>query len=314
MIGAGGGRALAQSADPHFFAESRVIVGDWTFVPIYHIDAQQTAVVNGLFVYADESTRTGNNLSAVWYKKGATGWSASSWMTLDLQEAIKSVRIEENIQNDLWEEFFAGPFEGEPESPKEFSDGVLVGDPAEGIVTSVLDPQPLLSFLVTVGYAAANVPVIGEESCDREEILNNIALRLSEDIALGDDTIASLPTELCAGPPRGPRPPKPPRPATAPPWSVIPINGPLPGTGWVTGDWPTTGTPTRPDWYCFRTVGGQSCFCSRLQRWGRWETRNGTVRWREVFETESCNANLAATCPAGGPPPANAGCSSRYGG
>jgi len=67
MIGAGGGHALAQSADPHFFAESRDIVGDWTFVPIYHIDAQQTAVVNGLFVYADESTRTGNNLSAVWY-------------------------------------------------------------------------------------------------------------------------------------------------------------------------------------------------------------------------------------------------------
>jgi hypothetical protein len=234
-------------------------------------------------------------------------------VTLDLQEAVKSVKIAENIQNDLWEEFFAGPFEGEPESPKEFSDGVLVGDPVEGIVTSVLDPQPLLSFLVTVGYAAANVPVIGEASCDREQVLNNIASRLSEDIAAGDETIASFPTDLCLlATTTGPLPVRPPRPATAPPWSTIPRDGPLPGI-WTPGGWPVT-----PPYNC-RTVtvsGGaaNNCICSRAQIHGRWETRNGRITWRLVTERETCTDPARTTpCPGPtGPPDAQMSCSSTF--
>lgn len=306
------GLTHAQDIQEHFFGDSRLIVGDWTFVPIYSLNESFSVVVNGLFVYADEASRTGENLSAVWYSRSAGEWSASSWQTTDLEEAIKSITIAANIQNGLWEYFFNGPFTGTPESPKPFSSGVLEGDPVDPVVSGQPDPQPILEFLVSVGYAAANVPVIGDAGCDQVALLDDLALSLQNDVANGDDTVASIPTELCAGPPRGPRPVRPPKPATAPPWTDISLYGPLPGPGWVPGGWPTRGTPPVADWWCFRTAGGNSCFCSRVQQWGRWETKNGSVRWHVVYETESCNANEAATCPAGGPPPANATCSSRY--
>lgn len=305
--------AGAQSSIPHQFAESRIIVGDWTFVPIYYEDASQDQVVDGLFAYADELSRTGSNLSAVWYDKRADGWYASSWETVDLQEAIKSVVIEENIQNRLWEDFVGSPFEGVPESPKGFANGVLVGDPAEAAVSNSADPLPIVDFLVTVGYAAADVPVIGDQGCNKEAILSDLAVLAREFITAGDLAIASLPVELCAARPRGTRPTPPtPVPATAPAWSTIPRDGPLPGTGWTPGPWPTTGTPAQPAWYCFASAGGSSCFCSR-ERWhGRYETRGGRVRWHLVLERESCNTVGATACPSGGPPPAGNSCDSTF--
>lgn len=315
------GAANAQSSVPHHFADSRVVVDDWTFVPIYYEDANQAKLVDGLFAYADEATRTGNNLSAVWYDKQASGWYASSWETVDLQEAIKSVSIEENIQNGLWEDFIGSPFQGVPENPKGFSGGVLVGDPVEAAVITAPDPEPLVDFLVTVGYAAADIPVIGNQACNQQAILEDLALRATGDIAAGDDSITYIPSDLCARGPIGPRPPRPPRPGNAPPWSP-------PGTvptapAWTPGGWPTTGTPPTPAWSC-RTVivggGAHNCICSRRQRWGRWETRNGifgpVIRWHVIVETETC-ADPARTTPcppAGGPPDAAMGCTSSYSG
>lgn len=306
LIGVSSGLAAAQNADPHFFAESRIIVGDWTFVPIFHTDVQQVMVVDGLFVYADEATRTGNNLSAVWYDKEPDGWYASSWETVDLQEAIKSVTIAENIQNTLWDEFMSPPFEGTPENPKGFSDGVLIGDPVENTVANAVDPQPLVDFLVTVGYAAADVPVVGDQGCNREEILNDLAFQSAVYISAGDWTTAYRNTSLCqalgipAGPNPAPVPPTPP--ANAPPHVDIPINGPLPGTGWIPGGWPTFGTPPANDWSCGvvgRAATGYTCRCSRKQRWGRWESKpSGNIVWCVVEETEVCESETSSTPPA----------------
>ncbi len=311
------GSVLAQQQEVHHFADTRIVVGEWTFVPIYTGDVAQSPDVVGFFTYADEFTRTGNNLSAVWYQYEQGEWSASSWYTVDLQEALKSVVLTLNIDNTLWEEVGMGPFEGTPESPKAFSNGVIATDPLASAVDNASDPVPLVDFLITLGYAAADVPIIGDQACNREEILNDIASMAGGYLVSGDDTTVSIPDDLCSmNPrPRGPRPIRPPKPATAPGWTVIPSAGPLPGAGWITGGWPTTGIPPVPDWYCFATAGGASCFCSREQRWGRWETTTGwfpRVRWHEVIERESCNSVGGGACPAGGPPPAGAGCSSTF--
>lgn len=309
--------ASGQQATTLYFADSRIVAGDWTFAPVTTDAAgQQPLEVVGFFAYADETTRVGDNLSAVWYQLDGEVWSAMSWQTTDLNEALKSARSTFGISNTLWELPPDGVFVGEPEAPKGFESGVLSTDPFAGILTTTDDPAPLVSTLVSIGYAAANVPVIGEWGCSAQLVLRGFASDSLKMILDGDETtLSTTASGLCARLPTGDPPVMPPKPPTAPPWSP-------PGTiptapAWTPGSWPTIGNPPTDEWRCFSTAGGQSCFCSRARIWGRWETYvpwigPPRVRLHTIREIESCNANLASSCPALGPPPPEASCESRY--
>ncbi len=301
-------------------ADSRIEVGPWVYHAVYTSGVGAAGVtVDNLVAFAKSSATSGNNLVGIWYSRNGEAWEAKSWNTADATEIAKSIAQELNLEESEWGKFSVTPtaFSGTPETPKEYSGGVLADDPMAFVLASSVDRDALVQFLVATGYKAADVELDKSDACTTGRKLDRVSSDLSTMISDGDVTIRTMSTlanscEL-AGTPRGPAPTRPAQPATPPAWSP-------PGTvptapGWTPGGW-----PAGPGWYCFGTVGGGSCFCSRDQRWGRWESTTCSfliwswtcTRWHEIIERESCNSNSAPACPAGGPPPPGSICDFSY--
>lgn len=310
-------------AQSHHVAWSRIETGVWTMHPIYSEGADGVIATDNLLSLADPGSLVGDNIVAVWCRRGAGGWTTKSWETSDPWEAVKFVKQELEIpdsEDERWNLGGSGAGNLNAVVPKDFAGGVLADDPLAALIASSPDRDAIVDILVGVGYKAAALPVERGDECTTAEKLDSLASEATRMVASGDHAVLTLGAtdvtcEVLTGIPRGPAPVKPAQPATPPVWSP-------PGTVPTAPSWIPGGWPAAPGWGC-RTVpifgGGTNCICSRIQRWGRWESTTcrflfwtwTCVKWHEIWELETCT-NIDTACPSGGPPAAGSSCSSSY--
>lgn len=306
---------------PTNVSSSRILIGDWMFVPIYTRDDDQTIDIVSFLAVLDGRRVNGDNITSIWYLAEPGGWGSYAWTSQDPRIAAESIKDALQIPNTQDRKWGFPPTVNEtfhePVLPISYENGFFADDPILDTVENFPDRDAVVSVLVKSGYPAANVGVEWAASCTtavRLDAISQVAIHLIES---GDDafTIVDDAEDLCnfvsAGP-LGPPPVRPPKPTTAPPWSP-------PGTVPTAPAWTPGGWPAGPAWSC-RTVplggGGSNCICSRRQQWGRWESTScwiffTCIKWHVIIEHEVCT-DINTPCPAGGPPPASASCTTTY--
>lgn len=308
-------------AQSNHVAWSKIETGAWVMHPIYTQSAGGATSVSNFLALADPTVATGDNLIGVWYHREATCWTTKSWTTDDPWTIINAVKEELDLpdnEDERWN--VGGSGSTESEEPQDYSSGVLAADPLAALVSGAPDRNALIELLTMAGYQAADLPIDKDDTCTTDAKLDTLATEAMGMIAAGDDAVLSLAADavscdVLAGIPKGPQPVRPIPPATPPAWSPP---GTVPATpGWTPGGW-----PIGPAWSC-RTVplpgGGSNCICSRIQRWGRWESRTcrfllwtwTCTRWHEIWETETCT-DVGGACPPAGPPAPQSECHSTY--
>jgi hypothetical protein len=135
--------AAAQSQ--HVFG-MRIDWNAWNFKPMYD-DSSGTAHLTGFLALAKDDAVSGDNIVAVWYLRNSDGsWSKKSWLTNDITEAIKSVKLSTGIPDSEDENWEAGqdlrilPAE-DPENPTDYSKGLLATSTPS--LRPVMTPRPL---------------------------------------------------------------------------------------------------------------------------------------------------------------------------
>lgn len=296
-------------------AWSKVEFASWTLNPVYEEDAASpgSLKVHSFLALADPHAVVGANLVAVWYVRDGDMWNAKSWSITDPWDAVSFVKAQLEIGDDEDERWSIPHLPGEgqgPVLPEEYTAGVLASDPLAAVILGAPDREVIVSYLASIGYEAADIPVDYTDPCTTDEKLTGLAEEIERGMREGDsDTVLILEsaTVLCQAAPRapripGPRPPVPPVVPAPNPRGTVP-GGPPPGGGWTSGPW--------SPWSC-RSVpisigDGVNCICSRARRWGRWEARSCWIvftctRWIEVIESETCTDVFeSGPCPAPGP-------------
>lgn len=159
----------------------------WTYHAIYSRNNGIVRVDNVLAL-ADPGTVSGNNLKAVWWQRTDEGWQSKSWEVASQAEAAKYVSGQLSIpDDDLWrwvldsgDLYAAGP----ASAPMDYSNGMLVDDPAASVVSDPETRDQLLMALQAMGYSVANVPAekIGTGSCGVESVY--VAMSAATEVAL----------------------------------------------------------------------------------------------------------------------------------
>lgn len=154
---------------------------------------------------AQSDAVTGDNIVAVWYLRdagSATGWTMKSWLTSDVAEAIKSVKVATGVsdpEDGLWEvDAPLGVLTGiDPEQPKDYSKGVLVDDPLFPVVDLSADGEALVDILTTIGYKSANLSIDWTNGCATGVVLGGVveAFELGMAQPMVDDAAAATATE-----------------------------------------------------------------------------------------------------------------------
>jgi hypothetical protein len=160
VILSGPGSASAQVE--HRPSESRLTVGDWTFVPIEEV-AGGTQHVHSILALRDKTTSNGVNIVSIWYEPpqaGATAWVAKCWDSQDQWEAIKNLKAGLGIGDSydaLWptadQLSAAPPFE----IPKDYVKGFKVTDPTGQAISQSADRDLLVEAFTEWGYQSADL-------------------------------------------------------------------------------------------------------------------------------------------------------------
>jgi hypothetical protein len=182
-------QAIAQDQPAYHVACSRIEAGTWVFTPAYADDGGDAPQVHSFLALAQEGGITGDNLVAVWYIRGESGWSYKSWSTPDPWEAIKWVKSEMSIPDD---EDYRWGIPGtdlgiaQPEEPKDYVAGVLETDPLAPALVESPDRDAIVAILAASGYPAADVRVDAEDGCTTDEKLTGMALAIEQTLQ-GDE-------------------------------------------------------------------------------------------------------------------------------
>ncbi len=183
----------------------RIDWGGWSFKPI--IDADSPAArVTGFLALSKEENTIGENIVAVWYIRHADrSWSKKSWLTNDIGEAIRHVKISTGIPDSddaKWEvaRDLRLPPSDDPESPKNYDKGLLECDPLYPLVSTSSDAESIVSFLADVGYKAARIAIDYPTSVTTDEQLDvmAIAIEAGHSIVVHDQQSAFAQTEAMA--------------------------------------------------------------------------------------------------------------------
>ena len=171
------------SAQTFRLAPVNVEEGAWYFQPILRSDLGR---VDSIVALAKNGAVSGNNIVAVWYQRGAedtSAWTAKSWRTSSVEEAIKSVKSTLQLPDSddvLWpvgDKTVMNAIPA-PENPAEYYKGLLADDALAALVISSPDRDFIVSVLVDVGYKAADIDIEKFQSvvaCDPSDVLTGIA-------------------------------------------------------------------------------------------------------------------------------------------
>ena len=192
----GMGRASAQAV--HRPSDSRMTIGDWTFVPIEEVSVG-TRHVHSILALRDKTTATGGNIVSIWYEApppGATVWSAKCWDSQDQWEAIKTLKAGLGI-GDTYDELWptqdqlsaAPPFE----IPKDYVKGFKTIDVTGQAVAQSPDRDLLVEAFTEWGYQSADLTFEKDAyTCGADAFLGNLK-------AAWEDIFASKASTVEAG-------------------------------------------------------------------------------------------------------------------
>jgi hypothetical protein len=239
--------AVAQS--PHV-SGMRIDWGAWNFKPLYD-DATGSARVTGFLALSKEDAATGDNIVAVWYVRNADqSWSKKSWLTSDTAEAIKHVKISTGIpdsDDERWEvdqDLRVLPSDN-PETPMDYSMGLLTDDPLHPLVSTSSDAASIVSFLTDIGYKAADIAIDNSSDFSSDEQLDIMAdaIELGHSMSVTDQSSANAQSEAMATVMAAAVVIQPGTPTCVPgitgPWTLGAITGPTACSWLVTDTWVT---------------------------------------------------------------------------
>lgn len=138
-------------------ASWKVPLADWTF---YAVPDAKPGAVTHFLALADSGLTTGDNLTAVWLERNASGvWTSFTWPKPDMPEVIAYARkVSQNPSALAHEPDFASvqPTNATaPAAPLAMDTGLIAGDPMIKEVQASAEPGKVLDVLASVGYAAA---------------------------------------------------------------------------------------------------------------------------------------------------------------
>ncbi len=126
----------------------------WTWVPTT-LDA---AVESFVGLRAD--TTTGENITAVWFRRLSDGsWESWAWSEQDQSKAIASVKSVLGLADSTDSKWPVVPSTDPADPPEKLTKGVLDSDPFAPIVEGIDDPAALVSALEYAGWQAAWIDV-----------------------------------------------------------------------------------------------------------------------------------------------------------
>ncbi len=183
--------ASASAQASNHVAWSKIETGPWIMHTIYTEDAAGGRTVGNFLALTDPNAAVGDNLIAVWYQRSESGWTTKSWTTADPWEAIKAVKGQLGIpddEDDRWD--LSGSDEGivAPETPKDYTEGVLADDPLASLVASSPNRDAIIEFLAGFGYKAADVPVEKGDGCATDTKLDGMAAAMVETLRGDEET------------------------------------------------------------------------------------------------------------------------------
>jgi hypothetical protein len=176
----------ANAQTTHHVGCSKIDIGSWTLTPIYSKTGTQVEHVVSFLAFAKPSAVVGSNLIAIWYQREGETWTSKSWETSDPWEVIASVKAVYEIPNSedhLWGLPSGGEGVAVPETPKEYSAGLLLSDPAAGIILSSPDRDAIVDVLTAAGYSSANISLEDIDGIPMDVKLEGMALSSKYQIA-----------------------------------------------------------------------------------------------------------------------------------
>ena len=154
----------------------------WTWVPTT-LDA---AVESFVGLRAD--TTTGENITAVWFRRLSDGsWESWAWSEQDQSKAIASVKSVLGLADSTDSKWPVAPSTDPAATPERLTKGVLESDPFAPIVEGLDDPALLVLALESSGWKAAWID-IWDEPCDDVVVLETWAMAVEgTEIAIAEN-------------------------------------------------------------------------------------------------------------------------------
>lgn len=173
-------------------AESKIHLGPWTLQPICEEESNGTlGRVVSFLALADVNSLNGNNLVAVWYQRTEDDWSVSSWGTTDPVQAVNAVKAAYGLSDEddyRWQIAGLGGNTVSAGLSQAYVNGVLAGDPLEGLVQFSPDRDAIVDFLQSVGYQVANIPIEQSDGCSAKNKLDAFSMAIEQSIVGDIDT------------------------------------------------------------------------------------------------------------------------------
>lgn len=238
-------------ADSFYPAKVEMEVGSWRFTPILRQESVTSDTVQSLLAWKKTSEGPDSTIQAVWYIRSTSEpcqWDAKAWEAATPYDAMLAVKTSLDIDSrfdDDWPISLSGGVMDSSKVGVEYSKGFFGGDTMAEFVNALpgAERDDAVSFLVEVGYAAADVPIekkTGSETIDPASALNAMTYLI--------EFVASQP------------------PAPEPNHVVPSIPTPVPAT-WP-GFPPGTTIPGTPSQFCQYWF-GSGCFTVYFG-WGPW--------------------------------------------
>ena len=157
--------------------------GEWSFVPTI---SQSGSRMDSLLALRTSGTIMGNNITGVWFKRGATTWRAVAWEEQDISKVITNVKGELGIDDHFDSLWPVSPNAVSASPYAAFTNGVFSADPVRVAIEQSADPEDYVQQLVASGWPAAFiafevVDLVG--GCDEFAILDTFALAVEMEIS-----------------------------------------------------------------------------------------------------------------------------------
>lgn len=196
--------SLARADDLHV-SSVHFDQGDWIFVPLYSTSSE-TVDVSHLIAIPKPGVTFAENLNAVWYSLGETGWNGFAWSGLTTAQAVRQVKLAlamDDSDDGLWTGLsgIASVPDEAMITPSSYANGMLSDDPLYVDVMASSNPAALVSELTTLGYMSAVIDVDQIQiECDANTVLNSFedAAVWAATESIVDDASAAAATETMA--------------------------------------------------------------------------------------------------------------------
>lgn len=140
---------------------TRIVLDNWTFVPINSTSATGTRV-HSFLALKNKADAVGGNIVSVWFLRpdqGGGEWDAKAWESTDQWDAIKTVAAEMSLPTDesIWPTTDAKTLGAPTDTGTAYAKGFLVGD----LNGALLEDEPvrdwIIEALVGSGYTVADI-------------------------------------------------------------------------------------------------------------------------------------------------------------